>query len=430
MLVGDWTLVATAQLPSGELRQRFSNSNGNDKSIGDDSKKKGWFNNNNKRRRSSLTANGGNSSDNPISKTIRKTVKVTQRIRTDGPTSSDESQSSNTTPININRVDNIIEISPLNTLEDVLPTSTTSSSSPIFDFLSKLNVNPLQVKKSKVVLIHKAEVESVEPVLRMKIAWTSSVVNVAGTSQFLDPEGEDIFGLNNLFGEFTNVGTFDTPYVDEDVRVSRTSGPIFDQLRVFVKSDSTLLDDDVIDSLAAELRVEEEKEVSSSPSYSENNDAGTKVKNVVDSATSLVDNARSTIERDLEPVADALGSGMDDVAARVQDAVEDDLESIRDAMEGVGAMLTEEGLAGPGEVAEAIANVTKAVVKVPGDVSDIVVEDATELGDRVDGALSDMVADVQDSVEADLKEVGKSIDEVRDVATGGEKEVGEDEEEK
>jgi len=53
----------------------------------------------------------------------------------------------------------------------------------------------------------------VAPVLTTKIAWTSSVLNVAGTSQFFEPEGEDIFGLNNVFGEFINAGTIDTPFV-------------------------------------------------------------------------------------------------------------------------------------------------------------------------------------------------------------------------
>jgi hypothetical protein len=61
-------------------------------------------------------------------------------------------------------------------------------------------------------------------------------VNVAGTSQYLDPDGADVFGLNNVLGEFLNVGGhFDTPYVDGDVRLSRTSGPASEQLRVFLR---------------------------------------------------------------------------------------------------------------------------------------------------------------------------------------------------
>jgi hypothetical protein len=66
-------------------------------------------------------------------------------------------------------------------------------------------------------------------------------VNVAGTSKYLDPDGGDVFGLNNVLGEFLNAGYFDTPYVDGDVRLSRTSGPASEQLRVFVRVGSALL---------------------------------------------------------------------------------------------------------------------------------------------------------------------------------------------
>jgi hypothetical protein len=104
-------------------------------------------------------------------------------------------------------------------------------------------VNPLKVQRAKIVLIHKAKVESIQPVLRTKIAYTSTVINVAGgdntssSSPFikLDPNGEDIFGINNVLGEFLNVGIFDTPFVDDTVRLSRTSGPVSEQLRVFVR---------------------------------------------------------------------------------------------------------------------------------------------------------------------------------------------------
>jgi hypothetical protein len=79
-------------------------------------------------------------------------------------------------------------------------------------------------------------------------------VNVAGTSRYLDPDGEDVFGLNNVLGDFLNVGYFDTPYVDDDVRLSRTSGPVSEQLRVFVREGSALLaslDDDAGGGAAA-----------------------------------------------------------------------------------------------------------------------------------------------------------------------------------
>lgn len=399
MMLGDWTLVATAQLPSSDIRRRFNNKN-ND---GEDSKKGGWFKNGKKKqRRSGLSLFGSEGKSlNPIQKSIRKTIEVTQRIRNDGTSVGD-----------INRVDNVIEYTPLDTLESIIP-----EESPLFGLLGNVNVNPLQVKTSKVILIHKAEVESVKPVLRTKISWTSSVLNVAGTSQLFDPEGSDVFGLNNLFGEFLNAGTFDTPFVDEDIRISRTSGPVLEQLRVFIRKGSKLLDDDegMMDSLTAELRVEEEKEVSTASS----SDVGTQVKKVVEAVTSTAENARSTIEKDMDGVNQALSDTMNDVVAQVQDAVEDDLEQIGKAVQSVQSAIQDRD----GEnIGEALTNVTKAMAKVPTDVRSIVEEDATELGDKVEEALENLVADVQDSVESDLIEVQKSIEVMRDAATGGDSE--------
>mmetsp|Transcript_17482 Transcript_17482/g.31726 ORF Transcript_17482/g.31726 Transcript_17482/m.31726 type:complete len:609 (-) Transcript_17482:132-1958(-) len=394
MLLGDWTLIATANLPSSDIRRRFNNS----KRMA--SKKK--------KRRSGLSLFGSEGQSlNPIQKSIRKAITVTQRIRNDGTSESGGG---------INRVDNVVEFTPLDTLEDIIP-----EESPLFKLLGTVNVNPLQVKKSKVILVHKAEVESVAPVLRTKIAWTSSVLNVAGTSQYFDPEGGDIFGVNNAFGEFINVGTFDTPFVDDDIRISRTSGPVLEQLRVFVRSGSSLLEDDtgMMDSLTAELRVEEEKEVT----QSESGDVGTQVKKVVDAATSLAENARDTIEKDMDVVTNALGDSMDDVVGKVQDAVEGDLEQIGKAVEEVQSAMQEEKVDG---IIDAIANVTKAVVKVPTDVRTIVEEDVTELSDKVEEALDTMVADVQDSVESDLKDVGKSMEDLQDAATGAAEEMEED----
>lgn len=144
LLIGDWSLVVTANVPNSDVRRRF----GNDK-------KKSWFGKGN-RSGLSLFGRDGLSLD-PIQKTLRKSIEVTQRIRDmerDGE---------------IDRVDNVIEYTPLDTFGDLIP-----KESPLA-FLSEVNVNPFQVKKSKVVLVHKAEVESVAPVLRTKIAWTSSV---------------------------------------------------------------------------------------------------------------------------------------------------------------------------------------------------------------------------------------------------------------
>ena len=59
-------------------------------------------------------------------------------------------------------------------------------------------------------------------------------VSAAGKSKFLDPSGAELLGINvPAFGEFLNAGSFDTTYMDDDIRVSRGKlGPV-EQLRVF-----------------------------------------------------------------------------------------------------------------------------------------------------------------------------------------------------
>ena len=400
MLLGDWTLIVTANLPSSDIRRRFDNN---------DKKKGGVWGT---KKRKSLNEK----QLNPIQKSIQQTIEVTQRIRNDYNGGEDETSNI------INRVDNVIEFTPLNTLEDILP-----SSLPIYDIVSKININPLQISKGKVVLIHKAEIESTKPILRTKISWTSSVLNVAGESQYFDTDGDDVFGINNLLGEFINVGTFDTPYVDEDVRISRSSGPVFETLRVFVKKGSSLLDEDsmLLENLSAELRVEEDMEVE----QSEEDDVGTQVKKVVEAAdnvqksiSSMTSNAKSTIEKDIESVNKVLGETMDDVVGKVQDVVEDDIEQIGKAVEDVQVAMSNEGY----ELVDAIQNVTKAVAKVPSDVKDIVDKDADDLRTKAVDALNSMVADVQDSVESDLKNVEKTMEDMRDAVTGSSSDDGDD----
>ena len=61
-------------------------------------------------------------------------------------------------------------------------------------------------------------------------------VNVAGTSQYLDPDGQDVLGINSPLKEF-QAGTFETTYLDDTLRISRTSMGSVNQLRVYVRSE-------------------------------------------------------------------------------------------------------------------------------------------------------------------------------------------------
>lgn len=248
-------------------------------------------------------------------------------------------------------------------------------------------------------------------------------VNVAGTSQFFEPDGADVFGANNPLGEFLNIGTFETPFVDKDIRISRTRGPVFEQFRVFVRKGSDILDSDIIGSLEAELRVEEEVEVGAS-----NAKAEAQVKKVTDAAqsigeavTSIGEDVRSAVKKDLEGVNQALGGAMDDVVGKVQDAIENDLQQIGEVVEGA--------LQGERELVDVVSNVTKTATKFPRDVQKAVEDNVAAVSESVEEASDEIVKDVQDAVEADLKKIGDSMSDVRDVVSGKD-DPEEDEEEK
>ena len=104
-LLGDWKLICTANLPTSDIRRRFDNNNSDDKK---------------KKKRSPLSSpfNKSNSKLSPLQKSLQNSIQVTQRIRNDGTTGGTGISGE----YNINRVDNVIEITPLNTLESVLPT--------------------------------------------------------------------------------------------------------------------------------------------------------------------------------------------------------------------------------------------------------------------------------------------------------------------
>ncbi|VEU41386.1 unnamed protein product [Pseudo-nitzschia multistriata] len=159
-----------------------------------------------------------------IRSTLNDSVGVVQRIKFGEMSNS------------IDAIDHIIDYRPPNQLSSFLKN--------IPDALKNLDINPLKVSDTKVVLKHKAEVEGTIPVIKTKLSLEAVVVNVAGESKNLDPNGEDVLGINIPFGEFLNAGSFDTTYVDDSMRISRSKvGPV-DQIRVFVKADNTESDAD------------------------------------------------------------------------------------------------------------------------------------------------------------------------------------------
>ena len=67
----------------------------------------------------------------------------------------------------IDRIDHVLEYHPPDFLSDIL--------SGIPDPLKTLNINPLQVSAGKVILVHKADVTSVIPVMKTKLSLQSVV---------------------------------------------------------------------------------------------------------------------------------------------------------------------------------------------------------------------------------------------------------------
>ena len=158
-----------------------------------------------------------------ITSAANKYVKIQQRIKTDDASGE------------INRVDHVIEYSPPRSLKDLV-----TGNVDVPEQLSRVNLNPLEVSKSKVVLVHKATVSPNSSTLATKLALQSIVLNVAGTSAMLDPNGKDVAGLNLPVGDFINTGDFKTTYMDDTLRISRGKlGGVVEQLRVFVKQTST-----------------------------------------------------------------------------------------------------------------------------------------------------------------------------------------------
>jgi hypothetical protein len=109
-----------------------------------------------------------------ITESVNKYLTVQQRIRSEN----DDGE--------IDRVDHVLEYKPPAKLQEVLDN--------LPEQLTSLNINPLHVSKSKLILVHKAEVVSESP-LKVKLGLKGIILNVAGTSTFLEPDGNDVAGI-------------------------------------------------------------------------------------------------------------------------------------------------------------------------------------------------------------------------------------------
>ena len=149
LMIGNWTLLCTTNSPTGTASLSGEKKSGK-----------------------KLPFKFSDLSVIPLQNKVQKSFNVMQRIRCLKDESEEGLLQSGSQPMDkiINRVDNIIEFCPFaDTLEDII-----GNESPLSAF-KKLKLNPLKVSKSKVTLAHNAEVQSISPVLRTKIALKSII---------------------------------------------------------------------------------------------------------------------------------------------------------------------------------------------------------------------------------------------------------------
>jgi len=310
---------------------------------------------------------------------IKDSIRVTQSIRS----TTEELET-------IDRIDNIIEFD--NTATNLLP---------------KL-LNPFQIDGTKVILVHKARVETFVP-FRMKMSLQSVVVNVAGQSKNLDPMGADILGINiPSFQEWMNSGEFDTTYVDGNVRVSRGTIGFLEETRIFVKKGYDM--SDIMEGMdhVSEPETKFEKVASA-------------IEEVANAVGELGNDVINTIEKDLEFVKEDIETGVQEI----RDVVEDDLKDIGEALGKVKSVVI-----GDKEVEEAVDSAVDAVAELGMDVIETIEGAAEELKIKVEdrsdvGTMSGLGKDAMETIEEaaeelqikvedDAKKIKEAVEDVRE----------------
>jgi hypothetical protein len=263
---------------------------------------------------------GGKTNPNNI---LQKAVKVVQRIRK--MDSNNQNEKDIDVAVAFNRVDNVIEIAPPAIVEEIQ--ASILEKLPFKKFLPTALLNPLEVTRQKVSLVHKARIiESTSNAdnsyLRTTISLQSIILNLAGqNTQYLEPEGADVLGVNFPFGDLLQSGSFDTTFVNDKMRVSRGTIGILDELRVFVKEVNTTrgeqahqAEEDVAATLElanADAAVEQDTDIDidSVLSDSNNTDSNNNNKTVFETMAEETSEAIATELRALVPipaVADAV----------------------------------------------------------------------------------------------------------------------------
>lgn len=154
---------------------------------------------------------------------------------------------------------------------------------------------------------------------------------------------------------------------------------MFEQLRVFARKDSGIINSEIINNLQAELQIEEEAEVSASTVLTQSS-----VKKVTGAARNIGEVMTSISEEVTEEVSNALGDAINDAVEKAQDEVENDLNE-----------------SGESIILEAVGNVTKVVTNIPEEVTKIVDDDIGNVSKSVGEALDSIAKDVQDTIEDD-----------------------------
>ena len=313
LLVGDWILVATAR-----NLKRMDTGNNSVPKVPTEVKK--------------LTLQ---MKTPKLNDAIRNSITVLQRIKAESPAQQEDQEAMlpSVAVNDINRIDHVISYTPL-TLADIVPENSPLSA------IRNWNVNPLDVSESKLTLVHDANVESIEPALRTKLGLKSVIVNVAGKSQYLEANGTDVLGLNiPSLGDFVNQGSFDTTYVDENVRISRGKIGFFEELRVFVRKgfDTSDIMENGYEAAMAKTEEEEKTEVETRLEK-----IGDAVANVVGAVEGLDKDVRGLVEKDLETVGKAVDGVRDSITEGVKDVqnvLEDDFKKVGKAVGDVRAVV-------------------------------------------------------------------------------------------